>query len=90
MAKDDANRSEPHTVSEGQASKDWPKQGDPLTDIEKQVVATGLLLAKDFITQGRFDRDVTIQMLAIVAKLGIRPEWDQAVKTLPPVRIVEM
>lgn len=83
-----SNQSEPHKVSEA-SPQEWPKQGDPLANTEKQLVATGLLLVTDFLTQGRFGQDTVIQMLAIATKLGIRPEWDKAVATLPPVVITE-
>lgn len=86
MAKNDAYKSEPHRVTAPMA---MPRRGDPLTGPEREVVATGILLAKDYLTEGKFDRDMTILMLGIVAKLGVQSEWDQAVKTLPPVRIVE-
>jgi hypothetical protein len=84
-----ANQSEPHKILGGTSPREWPKQSDPLTDTEKQAVATGLLLFKDFVAQGRFDRDLVVQMLAIATKLGIRAEWDTAVKTLPSVVITE-
>lgn len=84
-----ANPSEPRKILGGTSPRKWPKQGDPLTDTEKQTVATGLLLFKAFMARGPFDRDLVIQMLTIVTKLGIRAEWDEAVKIRPSGVITE-
>lgn len=58
-----------------------------LSDAGKDELAIALLLWKDFKCQGRFDTDVTLQMLLMADHLGIRPNVESMMAKLPVMRI---
>jgi len=53
----------------------------------KEQVAFALLLLKDFKCEGRFDMEVIKSIFELADHLGVRKEYDDIMKSVPPMRI---
>lgn len=60
---------------------------DDLSDDGKQELALALVLWKDFKTQGKMDLEIFKQAIALSDMLGVRKEFDELIKKLPPLKI---
>lgn len=60
-----------------------------LTPEGKEEVALALLLLKDFKCNGRFDIEVTKQILGLAKHLGVEKEFEAMLSKVPPMRISE-
>lgn len=58
-----------------------------ITEEGKKELAVALILWKDFKSNGKFDLDVTKQMLEFSKHLGIEKETQEMMSQLPPVII---
>jgi hypothetical protein len=58
-----------------------------LTPEGREDLAFALLLLKDFKSKGRFDPDITIQIIGLAKALGVSAEYDKLLTVIPPMRI---
>jgi hypothetical protein len=62
-------------------------QLDQLTEAGKEELALALLLWKDFKCDGKFDIEVTRQVLAFAEMLGVKSQFEALMPKLPPMKI---
>lgn len=60
---------------------------DDLSDDGKQELALALVLWKDFKTQGKMDLEIFKQAIDLSDMLGVRKEFEELIKKLPPLKI---
>ena len=63
-------------------------QLDQLTEAGKEELALALLLWKDFKCDGKFDLDVTRQVLEFAEMLGVKSQFEALMPKLPPMKVV--
>lgn len=58
-----------------------------LTPNERVLLATGLILVKDYLTEGRFDVETIKPIIMLAMKLGLKEEYGNAMAQMPPMRM---
>lgn len=59
-----------------------------LSQAGKEELALALLLYKDFKCDGKFDIDITRNVLEMARHLGVLPEFEKLMSELPPMKVV--
>jgi hypothetical protein len=69
------------------------KSNELLTDLKslsafwKEQVALALLLLKDFKNDGKFDADLTWQIIKLAESLGVADQFHRLLSQIPPMEI---
>jgi hypothetical protein len=59
-----------------------------LTEQGREELALALLLLKDFKCEGKFDGQVTMNILKLAKELGVLTQLEKLMTKIPPMRIV--
>ena len=58
-----------------------------LTPEGREELALALVLLKDFKSDGKWDPDITLQILSMADFVGVKSEFEKMLTQIPPMKI---
>lgn len=59
-----------------------------LSEEGREQLALALIIWKDFKSEGRYDPDLTIQMIRLADHIGVRAELDKLIPIVPRMKVI--